>query len=155
MTEQQVNESRFHIWRGVVAMAHADGVVTPHEMSFINDYVTDMPFSKNQRDILSDDLRTPKDIHEIFAKIETSQDKKDFFALARALSWCDGDYDAQEKYIIETLEKETQDVENAKLLKQSRDNVSQINLSQDQWHSPEKRNRGVFDLLAGLTAKTA
>ena len=87
-----VTESRFYMWRAVVALAHADGVVTPHEISFIHEYAQNISFTKGQVSTLADDLQTPQDTYDMFARIMDQSDKKDFFALARALSWCDGDF---------------------------------------------------------------
>ena len=92
-----VTNSRFYMWRAVVAMVHADGVVTPHEVTFVNDYIYDIDLSKEQLAVIGQDLQTPQDVYGMFSRITDKQDKKDFFALARALSWCDGDYDGQEK----------------------------------------------------------
>lgn len=150
-----LNESRFYMWRTVVAMAHADGVVTPHELSFINDYVRDINLSQEQLDIVGQDILNPQDISEMFSNITESQDKTDFFALARALSWCDGDYDAQEKCIIENLERANLMADSHEAIEKSRELINEVNLDQNQWNFTTERSRNLFGFLAGKQAKTA
>ena len=142
-----INESRFYMWRAVVAMVHADGVVTPHEVSFINDYISDMDLSKGQLELIGQDLHTPQDAYEMFAYISEAQDRKDFFALARALSWCDGDYDAQEKAIINQLEENHLNDENRKLLEESREMINEVELCRNQWSFKTKRSKELFGFL--------
>lgn len=148
-----ITESRFYMWRAVVAMVHADGVVTPHELAFVNDYLKDIHLSKEQLDVIGADLRTPQDVYDMFARISDRQDRKDFFALARAVSWCDGDYDGQEKLIIERLEEVHMDDENLYLLEESRDVFNEVELSQNQWKSKTEYSENLFGFLNVL--KTA
>lgn len=142
-----LNDSRFYMWRAVVAMAHADGVVTPHEMAFINDYIKDMSLSAQQLEIIGQDLHTPQDTYEMFAHISDLQDKRDFFALARALSWCDGDYDEQEKHIIDCLEESHIDNENRNLLEESREIINEVELCQNQWKFKTERSENLLGFL--------
>ena len=55
-----ISESRFKMWRAVFAMAHADGLVTDHEKSFMENYLEKVPFSPEQREILREDMRDPE-----------------------------------------------------------------------------------------------
>lgn len=151
--DKGVTESRFYMWRAVVAMVHADGVVTPHELAFVNDYMRDIHLSEEQLEIVGEDLHTPQDVYHMFSQIEDRQDRIDFFALARALSWCDGDYDGQEKIIIEQLEKLHLGDENVKLLAESREVFGEVELCQNQWKTKSKQSESLFGFLNKL--KTA
>lgn len=141
-----LSASRFYMWRAVVAMAHADGIVTPHEVSFLQDSVKNTDISKGQVQILTADLGTPQDIYRMFSHITDPRDKKDFFKFARVLSWSDGDFDAQEKHIVETLEKIHMDETSRRLLNESKKEVYEISLEADQWVKTI-RNKGVLSLL--------
>ena len=141
---ESITDSQFYMWRAVVAMAHADGVVTPHELSFINDYLLDLNLSKGQLQIIGEDLREDKDVYDMFSHISDRQDQKDFFALARALSWCDGDLDAQEAQIIKRLEAIHMNDETRSVLEESRDEVE---LSDNQWVFKAERNTSIFGFL--------
>lgn len=153
MTQQGITDSRFNMWRAVVAMVHADGVVTPHEIAFINDYIYDLNLSEGQMKVIGDDLQTPQDVYKMYARITDQGDRKDFFALARALSWCDGDYDGQEKRIIDCLEKNHMDDENMNLLEESREILNEIELCQNQWKFKTRRSENLLGFLNKL--KTA
>lgn len=98
-----ISESRFNMWRAVVAMIHADEVVKPHEINFVLQSTRDLPFTNEQRGILSADIHTRSDIHEFFGKITNPKDKLDFFHLARAAAWADGDFDEREERLIARL----------------------------------------------------
>ena len=147
-----IAESRFYMWRAVVAMVHADGVVTAHELAFVNDYIHDIGLSSEQMKTISQDLQTPQDIYDMYAKIGDIQDKRDFFALARALSWCDGDLDGQEKHIIECLEEIHMNDESMNLLAQSREVFNELELPGDQWKIESSKNDSLFGFLSGLRA---
>lgn len=149
-----VSESRFYMWRAVVAMVHADGVVTPHELAFVNDYMRDINLSPEQLEEIGQDLQTPQDVYDMFSRVKDREDRKDFFALARALSWCDGDYDGQEKIIIEQLEKIHLSEENVSLLAESRDIFKEVELCGNQWKIKSTGREGIFGFLNNLK-KTA
>ncbi len=151
-----VPESRFFMWRAIVAMAHADGVVTPHEISFIHEYAQNVSFTKEQVSVLANDLQTPQDPYDMFSRIEAQVDRKDFFALARALSWCDGDFAAQEKQIISCLEKVFIDEQNAQLLEESRDVTQNLKLEgEQQWGVEAVQTKGIMGFLTKLTSASA
>ena len=101
-----VSESRFYMWRAVFAMAHADEVVTAEEQAFMESYLEKVPFSSKQLSILKGDIKDAQDIHEMFSMISESEDLSQFFEFSRALVWCDGDYEEQEREIKERLKAE-------------------------------------------------
>ena len=142
-----IEESRFNMWRAVVAMVHADGVVTPHELSFINEHVKRINLSPAQIQVIGADLQTPQDTYEMFSKITDQNDKSDFFALARALSWCDGDFASQEESIIKNLEAAHLDDESQRLLEESRDIMNEVELCQNQWKFKSERSQNLFGFL--------
>jgi uncharacterized membrane protein YebE (DUF533 family) len=98
-----LSESRFNMWRAVVAMVHADEIVQPHEINFILENTKTLPLSKEQFEILTEDLRTPADIESHFRKITLPRDKEDFFHLARAIAWSDGEFDETEKAMLHRI----------------------------------------------------
>ena len=136
MTEQNSNAmgaSRFAMWRAVIAMVHADDIVTPHEVSFVNEQTKDLEFSDEQLKQMSEDFKTPQDVYKMFAQIQTKQDKRDFFMLARALAWCDGDLAEQEVHIIAVLESQEMANEDRVILQESREAMKEVELCGQQW----------------------
>lgn len=102
-----ISDSRFHMWRAVVALAHADGRIAPEEKDLVNGYLAHVPFTSEQKEILQDDMTEPQDMVEMFDRISAPEDQGEFFEFARMMNWCDGDYDSQEEKIFERL-KSTQ-----------------------------------------------
>lgn len=91
------------MWRAVVAVAHADSVVKPHEINFIVENTKELPLSPAQRLTLSDDIFQSCDVQSMFEKITSPRDKEDFFHFARAIAWSDGAFDDRERALIARL----------------------------------------------------
>jgi uncharacterized membrane protein YebE (DUF533 family) len=144
-----VSTSQFYMWRAVVAMAHADGVVTPHEVNFLQEQMKEIALSPGQLQTLAGDISKPQDIHAMFHQISDPQDKLTFFKLARVLSWSDGDFDAQERRIIDCLEKEMASSENRQMLEDTRASVREITLDGDQWQD-QVGKKGLLRYLGNL-----
>ncbi len=140
----QLNKSRFNMWRAVVAMVHADGVVTPHELAFINSYMAERSLTSSQSVQIAEDLKTPQDIFKMFDLIDSDEDRRDFFSLARALSWCDGDFAKQEERILKKLELND---DSQLLLQESREDIAEIELCENQWVFKTERSKSLFGFL--------
>lgn len=80
----------------------------------------------------------------MFERIENDEDRKDFFVLARALSWCDGDFDAQEEKILNQLAlNESQE----RLLSESREIIQEVELLDNQWVFKTPKSKNLFSFL--------
>jgi len=133
LTDTGLSASQFYMWRAIVAMVHADGIVTPQELAFVQENTKDLPFTDAQRQVLISDFQTPRDVFTMFSQVTSPKDRRDFFILARALCWSDGDYDRQEKNIMEVLEGFQIESEDRALLEESRQVIQEIDLDQNQW----------------------
>ncbi len=100
-----VSSGRFHMWRAVFAMAHADEVVTAEERKYLQGILSSEPFSEEQKKILEKDMDTPQDVAEMFLKVDDQNDRSQFFYHARMLVWSDGDFGEQEQKIIMRLKQ--------------------------------------------------
>lgn len=98
-----LSKSRFTMWRAVVAMMHADSVVKPHEINFVLEHIRSLPLNDAQRAVLMTDFKNPTLVDDLFHQISNAKDKEDFFHLARALAWADGDFDALEEDVLNRL----------------------------------------------------
>jgi uncharacterized membrane protein YebE (DUF533 family) len=103
--ENTINDSRFNMWRAVFAMAHVDGFLAIEEQGMLYNYIEQNPFSEEQKDALREDVATPQDVVERFEGIEEQDDRVLFFELARAIVWCDGNFDEQEQQILDKLKE--------------------------------------------------
>lgn len=95
-----ISESEFNMWRAVFAFTYADNVLSLEEQELLGSYLSKVPFSAEQRNILKDDLREPKDCVKYYRKITNKEDKERFCVLARAIVWCEGNMADQEKAIL-------------------------------------------------------
>jgi hypothetical protein len=110
-------------------------------MAFVQDSIRDIGLSEGQLQVIGHDLQTPQDSYEMFSKIDNPNDKKDYFSLARAVSWCDGDLDKQEQLIIKNLEKVHMNEEEIQMLNQSRQAMNEVDLCEKQWSMKTEEGR--------------
>lgn len=114
MSAKSVSESRFHMWRAVFALSHADHAVSDEEQKFMFRALASEDFSEGQKEILEQDMRIAQDPARHFARISDQRDRTQFFYFARMLLWSDGDFAKQEQEIMTALEKvnlETADID--------------------------------------------
>ncbi len=104
-TPNHITDSRFNMWRAVFAMAHADDIITDEEEKFMRDAISEYPFSEDQKAVLELDITQKANVGECFHSITDQHDKSEFFIFARLLVWSDGDFDAQERNIMDELKK--------------------------------------------------
>lgn len=100
-----VSSSKFNMWRAVFALAHADHVVTTEEQRFMYRALATENFSDLQKKTLEEDMKTARDIPDMFMSITDPKDRSRFFYFARMLFWCDGDFAAQEQKILTELQR--------------------------------------------------
>ncbi|MCD8496607.1 MAG: TerB family tellurite resistance protein [Alphaproteobacteria bacterium] len=103
MTNQALSDSRFYMWRAVFAIAHTDGRVSPEEIEFARNYIQNVPFTAEQKDILLNDLHESQDVKDMLAHVDDLVDQADFFQFATMLGWSDSDYNAAEQKVINRL----------------------------------------------------
>lgn len=121
---QGLSKSRFAMWRAVVAVMHADAIVKPHEINFVLQNIEGLPLSEGQRAALMADIQNPASVEEMFFRIINDEDKEDFFHLARALAWADGDFDATEEEVLNRLTYLHVDGENLSIAHKTRDDFT-------------------------------
>lgn len=103
MTNQALSQSRFYMWRAVFAIAHTDGRVTADEIAFAKNYLQNVTFSTEQKDVLLNDLAEPQDVKSLLEQVTDIADQADFFQFATMLGWSDGDASASEQKLIDRL----------------------------------------------------
>jgi uncharacterized membrane protein YebE (DUF533 family) len=126
MTQTVLSDSRFAMWRAVIALVHVDGVVSPYEIHFVREHLRGLTLTPAQTQILADDLVRPQNIETMFAQITAEIDKRDFFSLARVLCWSDGDFQQQEKSILSRLDQAYQNADSTRLWRESEKSVKEI-----------------------------
>lgn len=102
---KKVSESEFYMWRTLFAMSHVDNVVANEEIRFMSEVLEDVPFSDEQRKILTGDIKVAQDITLMFSKVSDPKDQARFFKFAHDLVWADGEYGKTEQEILLKLQK--------------------------------------------------
>lgn len=103
--DEGVSESRFHMWRAVFAMAHADNFIALEEQGMLYDYLDSLPLTKEQLHMLREDVATPQNAEDMFLHVTDTADIEKFFEIAHALVWCDGDFSKEEKDVMGRMEE--------------------------------------------------
>lgn len=93
-------ESEFNMWRAVFAFSLVDRLLTVEEQSLLSGFLSSVPFSPEQKNILLDDFKNPQDVEKFYGQITDPKDRSRFCELARTLVWSKGDMDLQEKIIL-------------------------------------------------------
>lgn len=92
------------MWRAVFAFTFVDNTLSLEEQELLQSYLKKVPFSHSQLETLKNDMRNPsKDVVGFYRKITNKADKERFCVLARAIVWCEGDMDAQERAILKKV----------------------------------------------------
>ncbi|MCK5284676.1 MAG: TerB family tellurite resistance protein [Alphaproteobacteria bacterium] len=102
---EYVTESQFYMWRTLFAVAHVDNIVTSEEIRFMVEALEDIPFTEEQRRVLTDDIGEPRDIVQMFERISEAKYQAAFFKFARDLVWVDGHYGKEERDIMLKLKE--------------------------------------------------
>lgn len=101
-----LSDSRFNMWRGVVAFAHADGVVEDSERDFITKFFNTVAFTEDQKEQLLYELDHAQDINEIFPLITDKGDRGELILFARLMCTADGDFHEQEQEIVQIIHED-------------------------------------------------
>ncbi|MCD8496606.1 MAG: TerB family tellurite resistance protein [Alphaproteobacteria bacterium] len=102
----KVTDSQFAMWRTLFALAHVDRFVSNDELRFMAEALEDIPFSDDQKSILTQDIKEPQDVFEMYLNIEDDTDRIEFFRFAHDMVWVDGDFGPEEQKIMLKLQEE-------------------------------------------------
>lgn len=91
------------MWRAVFAFTFVDNVLSLEEQQLLQSYLSQVPFTVDQLATLRQDLLHPQDVETLYKQISDSEDKKRFCVLCRAIVWCEGDMNAQERKILQKV----------------------------------------------------
>lgn len=152
-----VNESAFYMWRTLIAVAHADNIVTDEEIEFIARVMEDVNFSDAQTETLKDDIVNAKDVSDMFTGIKNQQDRIQFFEFARDLVWVDGDFASEEQSVmIELYQQHIKETDVDGLIGQTHLEFEEDSMPRRQPSVPDKKTgfRNIFSSLGQLLANS-
>ena len=94
---QHMTDSRFHMWRTLVALVHIDHQITEEERAFFLDRLHRLSFTEEQENIIKDEMGEAQDVTALFEKITDKEDRATLIYFARLLFWSDGEFVMQEE----------------------------------------------------------
>ncbi|MBI1259931.1 MAG: hypothetical protein GC204_20885 [Chloroflexi bacterium] len=104
---EDFNSSKFYMWRCVVAMAHADGLVQQEESDYLTTLFKNMReragLPEDHYETLLDDLKHPQDMMELLPYINDPQYRSQVIYFARLLAHKDGKLDPSEEDLLNKL----------------------------------------------------
>lgn len=101
--QTDVSNSQLHMFRCVIAMAHADGIITPQEHDYLTAFIEKLPFNADQKQILLSDLETKQDAAELVSHIDTPKHRGQVVYFARLLAYKDGHLHPKEDDFLKYL----------------------------------------------------
>ncbi|MEZ0259909.1 MAG: TerB family tellurite resistance protein [Alphaproteobacteria bacterium] len=111
MTEAQksditaVSDSTFHLWRCIIALAKADGIIEDSEITHINSALASLKgLSAEQRLTLGEDMVMEEtDIAPLLARVTDKADRALIFHFGGLLAESDGELEPGEEAILQRL----------------------------------------------------
>lgn len=98
-----VGTGQFYMWRCVIALAHADGMVQQGERDYLSRVFGNMNLSDEQRRIFHSDMSAPQDIAQLLTHINEPEWRGQLVYFAGLLARADGVLDPQEDHILKKL----------------------------------------------------
>lgn len=98
-----ISESKLHMLRCLIAIAHADNIFHEKEKEYIEGLMHKNPISQGQRAILESDMTEIQDISKMYNKITEPKYKGQVVYFMRLMAQKDGVYDISEKELVDRL----------------------------------------------------
>jgi uncharacterized tellurite resistance protein B-like protein len=104
---QPLSDSAFHMWRCIVAVAHADGIVQDAELEHLKKIFAGMEhdglLNADQREVLGQDLVSPQSISTLLKRVTGQADRVQLAYAAALMAQASGDLDPGEEQIIRKI----------------------------------------------------
>lgn len=94
---------QFYMWRCVIALAHADGMVQQGERDYLSRIFGNMNLSDEQRRIFHADMAEAQDIAQLLTHINEPEWRGQLVYFAGLLARADGVLDPQEDHLLKKL----------------------------------------------------
>jgi uncharacterized tellurite resistance protein B-like protein len=108
-TGRPLNDSLFSMWRCVIAVAHADGIMHETEIAHFRQLFKDLDRSFKltpaQRGQLEDDLKTAPPVESLLAKITDDEQRLLLVNFAHVVAHVDGELHPNEAALLAVLDR--------------------------------------------------
>ncbi len=98
-----ISESKYNMWRTIVALSHADGVFHKKEQEYLLSILDNVDLSDEQKSVLIEDSKVPKDPVAFFDNITEPSDRSQLFYIGRILLWVDDEFTKDEEEAFNKL----------------------------------------------------
>lgn len=110
---QAMNDSLYNMWRCIVCIAHADGIVQPEERVYLENIFTNLQrvhgMTPTQKVTLMADLETPQNLADLLPKVTEPQYRSQLLYFGTILAHADGVVTEDEERVLETLRAQQMD----------------------------------------------
>lgn len=125
-----MNESLFNMWRCVVCIAHADGIVQPEERTYLEKIFQNMQrvhgMTPTQKVTLMADLETPQNLADLLPKVTDPQYRGQLLYFGTILAHADGTVSEDEERVLEMLRaQQMEDIDADKLREEIRKDMEE------------------------------
>lgn len=103
MDKQPTSHSKFYMLRCVIAMAHADGVVTEAEIAYISAIMNRIHLTPEQKQTLNDDLYNKQDVADLIREINDPTYRGQILYFARLMAFKDGNLSPSEQDLFDKI----------------------------------------------------
>ena len=107
--QNDVGTSQFYMFRCVIAMAHADHIVTDEEKAYIMGFLKKLPFSAEQQSTLMADLEAQQDVGALLSHINEPKYRGQLVYFVRLLAYKDGNLHPKEEELLNYFKLATTD----------------------------------------------
>lgn len=106
-TGETVSTSMFYMWRCIICIAHADGVIHAQEVEYLRRIFKNMDraygLTDEQKAIFEDDLETPKQIRDLLPYINDPYFRSQLIYFGGLLAHADGHLHPEEDALLKKL----------------------------------------------------
>ncbi|MBI2520774.1 MAG: TerB family tellurite resistance protein [Bdellovibrio sp.] len=103
---QKLTESKLFMWRACMTIFHLDGKITPAEQKWAEEKINSLPISREEKDILRADFKSPPALKSLIPKITHPPDKAFLLHMVNVLGHLDGEFHESEKQLFSSLQNE-------------------------------------------------
>jgi tellurite resistance protein len=105
--KKPVSDSLFHMWRCIIVMAHADGVVHEKEKEFFDKVFENMKrayaLTPAQLAIFDNDLKNAQDIDTLLPQVTDPEYRSLLLYFSQVVAWIDGNLSPDESNLLRKL----------------------------------------------------
>ncbi|MEZ0223451.1 MAG: TerB family tellurite resistance protein [Alphaproteobacteria bacterium] len=102
-----VSDSFFHMWRCIIVMAHADGVIHEKEQEFFDKVFTNMArvyaLTPEHLEAFAGDLKKARDIDTLMHKVKEPECRSLLLYFSQVVAWIDGHLSPDESDLLKKL----------------------------------------------------